>query len=280
MSLAPLYPPEAPPEKALFFASDLHAGAPSAAESAPRERHFVRWLEKHAPEAAAFYLLGDLWDFWFEYQHAVPKGHVRLLGALAAVADAGIPVFFQRGNHDLWLTPYLTEEIGLRLLADPYVARWEGKTFFLSHGHKIGPLPWIDRLTYRIMESPFWTRLYRWIHPDMGLWLGRRLSGRSRIAHAPMDDIDLGPKEYFRRFVLAESRKERALDWYIFGHRHLALVEKIGKSQVVLLGDWIRRFSYLRIDREGWSLRHFSPSLACLPMVEGTWQAMEPVALP
>ncbi|GIV23842.1 MAG: hypothetical protein KatS3mg025_1501 [Bacteroidia bacterium] len=95
-----------------------------------------------------------------------------------------------------------------------------------------------------------------------------------------MDDIDLGPKEYFRQFVLAENRTERASDWYIFGHRHLALVEKIGKSQVVLLGDWIRRFSYLRIDREGWSLRHFSSSLACLPMVEGTWQVEEPVALP
>lgn len=252
-SLPALYPPTASPNKALFFASDLHAGAPSRAASAPRERRFIQWIETHADQAAAFYLLGDLWDFWFEYRHAVPKGHVRLLGTLAALTDAGIPVFFQTGNHDLWLTGYLTEEIGLQRLPDPFVAIWQGRRFFLSHGHRLGPLPWLDRFTYGIMENPFLGRLYRWLHPDIGLWLGRFLSGRSRTVHAPLDTVDLGEKEYLRQFVRSHETHPLA-DWYIFGHRHLALVEKIGAAYLVLLGDWIQQYSYLRMDSEEWGL--------------------------
>lgn len=254
--LFPLYPAGEVEGRAVFFASDLHAGAPSRAESISRERHFVRWLETHASEAAAFYLLGDLWDFWFEYKHAVPKGHVRLLAALTEVVEAGIPIFFQVGNHDLWVTGYLTEEIGLRLLPDPYIAEWQGQTFFLSHGHKIGPIRWIDRILYAGMENRWLQALYRWLHPDMGLPLGRLLSGRSRVAHLPMDDIDLGEKEYTRIFV--RSAQERSpMDWYIFGHRHLAFVERIGRSYLVLLGDWIRRYTYFRFQMGRWGLYTF-----------------------
>lgn len=256
---------------AIFFASDLHAGAPDRVSSASRERHFIRWLEANAAEAAAFYLLGDLFDFWFEYRHAVPKGHVRLLGALAALTDAGIPVFFQVGNHDLWLTGYLTEEIGLRRLPDPFLAKWKGQVFFLSHGHKLGPIRWIDRLLYAGMENPLLQRLYRWIHPDIGLWLGRFFSGRSRSAHCEMDEIDLGDKEYLRTFVREEQTKTPA-DWYIFGHRHLALCETIGKSRLILLGDWIQRYTYLRLTGESWGMYSFSADQRDVPLIEGALQ--------
>ncbi|MCX7606779.1 MAG: UDP-2,3-diacylglucosamine diphosphatase [Bacteroidia bacterium] len=270
-TLPPLYPTEAPLHKTLFFASDLHAGAPSRSASAPRERHFIRWMETMAPEAAAFYLLGDLWDFWFEYRRAVPKGHVRLLGVLATVTDAGIPVFFQPGNHDLWLTGYLTEEVGLRRLPDPYLAMGQGFRFFLSHGHRLGPLPWTDRLAYWIMGNRFLHQLYRGIHPDIGLWLGQKLSGRSRSAHAPLDDVDLGEREYFRQFIRGALAQGAAADWYILAHRHLALVEQIGQSQVVLLGDWIRRFTYFRLEEAGWSLESFSSSGESCILYHGSW---------
>lgn len=253
--IPPLYPPCSPLGKALFFASDLHAGVPSPAESRAREKHFITWLETHAPEAAAFFLLGDLWDFWFEYKRAVPKGHVRLLGALAALTDAGIPVFFLPGNHDQWLTSYLQEEVGLEILPDPWIAEWKGQTFFLSHGHRLGPLPWSDRLANAIMSQPFLQTLYRWIHPDLGLCIGRYLSHRSRNAHSPLDDTDLGDKEYLRQFVRTHKP---AVDWYIFAHRHLPLFEPIGQSYLIVLGDWIRRYTYLRIDREGIGLWQFS----------------------
>ncbi|MDW8134790.1 MAG: UDP-2,3-diacylglucosamine diphosphatase [Bacteroidia bacterium] len=236
----------------------MHAGAPSRQASSRRERLFIKWLEQRAPEAAAFYLLGDLWDFWFEYRRAVPKGHVRLLGALAALTDSGITVFFQRGNHDRWLTSYLSEEIGLRILPDPFEATWQEKVFFLSHGHHLGPLSWKDRVSYALMESSFLTFLYRWIHPDIGLYLGRFFSGRSREIHAPLDGVDLGEKELFRRFVQQAYKDNKAVDWYILGHRHLALVERIHRSQVVLLGDWIQHYTYLRLDSKGWILARFS----------------------
>lgn len=268
--LPSLSPSEPLGGKVIFFASDLHAGAPNRIASAPREKHFVRWLETHAPEAAAFYLLGDLFDFWFEYHHAVPKGHVRLLGALATLTDAGIPIFFQVGNHDLWLTDYLMEEIGLRRLPDPFLAEWKGQVFFLSHGHKLGPIRWIDRFLYAGMENPLLQTLYRWLHPDIGLWLGRFFSGRSRSAHCKMDEIDLGDKEYLRTFVREEQRKNPA-DWYIFGHRHLALSETIGKSRLILLGDWIQRYTYLRLSEESWGVYSFSIEGREVALVEGSF---------
>lgn len=252
-----LFPYPSAPAKAIFIASDLHAGAPSPTESLVREKRFVRWLEACAPQAAAFYLLGDLWDFWFEYRRAVPRGYVRLLGALAALTDGGLPVFFQPGNHDLWLTGYLTEEIGLQRLPDPLWAEWQGQTFFLSHGHRWGPLPWWDRLTYGLMESRFLGQLYRLLHPDVGLWLGRFFSGRSRQVHAPLDEIDLGPREYLRQFVQKAQQEPAPADWYIFGHRHLALVEAIGASRLVLLGDWIQRYTFFRVDKDGWGLYRY-----------------------
>ncbi|RMF47511.1 MAG: UDP-2,3-diacylglucosamine diphosphatase [Bacteroidetes bacterium] len=269
-TFAPLFPVGSDPHKAVFIASDLHAGAPSRAESLMREKHFVRWLEFCAPQAAAFYLLGDLWDFWFEYRRAVPRGYVRLLGALAALTDAGIPVFFQAGNHDLWLMGYLTEEVGLQRLADPFEAEWQGQTFFLSHGHRWGPMPWWDRLMYALLENPFLGGLYRLLHPDLGLWLGRFFSGRSRRAHAPLDDIDLGPREYLRQFVQQAQNEPAPAQWYVFGHRHLALVEAIGRSHLVLLGDWIRRYTFFRVDRDGWGLYRYHENQA-EPLYVGYW---------
>lgn len=267
--MAPLYPPDCPADKYLFFASDLHAGAPDRSESAIRERRFIQWLESYAPDAAAFYLLGDLFDFWFEYRHAVPKGHVRLLAALADLTDAGIPVFFQTGNHDLWLTGYLTEEIGIQRLPDPFVSTWQGQTFFLSHGHRLGPIRWIDRLLYAGMENRFLIMLYRWLHPDIGLWLGRFFSGRSRNAHSPMDDIDLGEREYLRTFVRNQQSGKPA-DWYIFGHRHLLLMETIGRSRMILLGDWIRRYSFMRLSARSWELLRFSPEKGAEVIANGS----------
>ncbi|MEN3041283.1 MAG: UDP-2,3-diacylglucosamine diphosphatase [Bacteroidia bacterium] len=273
--MKPLYPSSAPQGKQIFFASDLHAGAPSRAESRPREKHFIRWLERCAPDAGAFYLIGDLWDFWFEYQEVVPKGYVRLLGALAAIIDAGIPIFFQSGNHDLWLTGYLTEEIGMQQLDDPYLAEWQGYSFFISHGHKIGPIRWIDRFLYMLMENLWLQRLYRCLHPDIGLRLGRFFSGRSRVAHSPMDDVDLGEKEYTRQFVHAQQRY-RPTDWYIFGHRHLALSEVIGRSRLILLGDWIRRYTFLCLREDSWGLYAFQSDQTLIPLAVGDTLAPVP----
>lgn len=254
-----LYPPQAPPHRKLVFVSDLHLGIPDPASSRQREKHFCDWLTYIAPEAAAIYLLGDIWDFWFEYRLAVPKGSVRLLGTLAALADGGLPLYFMPGNHDQWLTGYLAEEIGLHILIDPYLAEHAGQRFFLSHGHRLGPLPWLDRLANAMMGSPFLQSLYRHLfHPDLGLRLGRFLSGRSRQAHHPLDEVDLGPREMLHQFVQQAVNTHTAFDWYLFAHRHLPLVRQVGPAHYVILGDWIRRYTYFEISGNVWALKTFS----------------------
>lgn len=252
---ARLYPDTQPPGKKLFFVSDLHLGVPSPAESRVRERHFLRWLEGIAPEAAALYLLGDVWDFWFEYRHCVPKGSVRLLGLLAELCDSGLPIYFMPGNHDQWLTGYLQEEIGLTLLPDPYLATYQGQRFFISHGHRLGPLPWLDRVANWVMGNPLLQNLYRFLlHPDIGLRLGRLLSARSRKAHHPLDYMDLGEREYLYQYVRDAVAKGIAQDWYIFAHRHLPVVRQVGGARYVVLGEWLDRCTYLEITGEIWSL--------------------------
>ena len=252
---APLYPETQPPDKKLFFVSDLHLGVPSAEESREREKHFLRWLEGVVPEAAAIYLLGDVWDFWFEYRSCVPKGSVRLLGFLAEVCDAGLPVYFMPGNHDQWLTGYLRAEIGISLLPDPYCSVYHGQRFFISHGHRLGPLPWTDKLANWIMGNPFLQNLYRLLlHPDIGLRLGRFLSARSRKAHHPLDYTDLGEREYLYQYVKSAVSQGIALDWYLFAHRHLPMVRQVGTARYVVLGEWIERYTYLEIAGEDWSL--------------------------
>ncbi len=258
---APLYPDTQPPDRKLFFASDLHLGVPSAIESRAREKHFLRWLESVAPQAAALYLLGDIWDFWFEYRRCVPKGSVRLLGFLAELCDSGLPVYFMPGNHDQWLTGYLSEEIGLHILPDPYLALYQGQRFCLSHGHRLGPLPRADRLANWIMGNPFLQNLYRFLlHPDVGLRLGRFLSARSRKAHHPLDYTDLGEREYLYQYVRAAVTTGGAQDWYIFAHRHLPGVRQIGHARYVVLGEWIERYTYLEIAGENWSLCQYKTS--------------------
>jgi len=264
-----LYPSDGSPGKVLFFTSDLHLGIPTASQSRERERHFIHWLETVAPRAAALYLLGDIWDFWFEYKHCVPKGTVRLLGALARLCDEGLPIYFMPGNHDQWLMGYLEEEVGLRRLADPYQARYMGWRFFISHGQNIGPLPWYDRLANWIMGQPILQRLYRAIHPDWGLRLGRYLSGRSRQVHHPLDDTDLGEKEYFYQFIKAESAKGARADWYLFAHRHFPKFQRVGAIRYLVLGDWIRRYTYLEIEGDQWALRRFEGPQACPSLIEG-----------
>jgi len=257
-SYPPLYPEDRPPGKKLFLVSDLHLGVPSAEESRVREKHFISWLREVAPTAAAIYLLGDVWDFWFEYRRCVPKGSVRLLGVLAELSDAGLPIYFMRGNHDQWLMGYLQEEVGLRLLPDPYLVTYKDLRFFLSHGHRLGPLPLLDKVANWMMGNPLLQTLYRYLfHPDVGLWLGRFLSGRSRKAHHPLDYTDLGEREYFYQYVQRAVQNGTACDWYIFAHRHLPTVRQIAHTRYVVLGEWMERYTYLEIAGESWALRQY-----------------------
>ena len=167
--------------KKIFFASDFHLGADAKLSSRDRERQLVRWLDKIAPEAAAIYLVGDLFEFWFEYNSVIPKGYTRFLGKLAALRDQNIPIYAFTGNHDLWMRGYFEEELGIPVYKSPIQIEINGKRFFIGHGDGLGP----DDIGYKIMKKIFiWPPnqwFYKWVHPDWGVLLARFFSKKLEL---------------------------------------------------------------------------------------------------
>lgn len=245
-------------EGRIYFASDLHLGAPDEASSFERERRFIRWLDWIKEDAEALYLLGDIFDMWFEYKHVVPKGHVRLLGRLAEMADEGIPIHYFTGNHDMWIFDYLPKEIGMTLHRDPIERELKGKRFLLGHGDGLGP----GDKGYKFMKRVFRSRIaqwfYKWIHPDPGLSLAHFFSGTSRQAS---EEGYLGDENEWLVQYCKESLQEKHYDYFIFGHRHLALDISLDKSEdpprYINLGDWIEWNSYACFDGERLDLKRF-----------------------
>lgn len=241
-----------------YFAGDVHLGAPSYEASLPRMQRFTQWLEEIRPQAREVYLMGDIFDFWFAYKRAVPKGYLRLYATLLRLTDSGIKVHWLLGNHDLWADDYWEKELGIHIHRQGIEMCWEGKTFFIHHGHTLGPLSAGERLSLFLMQNRFLRYLYRWIHPDIGLHLGTRVSARSRRAHHQMDSVDLGEREYLHQYVLQQIRNHAPYQGYIFGHRHLAKLVNYGAAWMALTGDWITQYTYLQLDEGGVSLWHYA----------------------
>ncbi|MGQ9864546.1 MAG: UDP-2,3-diacylglucosamine diphosphatase [Bacteroidia bacterium] len=242
----------------LYFAGDVHLGAPSYEASLPRMQRFIQWLEEISPHAKEVYLMGDIFDFWFAYRYAVPKGYLRLFAALLGLTDRGVKVHWLLGNHDLWADEYWEKELGIHVHRQGIERSWQGKTFFIHHGHTLGPLGAGERLSLFLMQNRFLRYLYRWIHPDIGLFLGARVSARSRRAHHPMDVIDLGEREYLHQYVMQQIQKGAFYQGYIFGHRHLAKLVDYGPAWMALTGDWISKYTYLELDGDGLCLWHYA----------------------
>jgi UDP-2,3-diacylglucosamine hydrolase len=244
--------------KRIYFASDLHLGVPDERSSLEREKRFVRWLDHIRDDLEALYLLGDVFDMWFEYGQVIPKGHVRLLGRLAELADSGVPIHYFTGNHDMWVYDYLPNEIGMTLHRDPIRTDLKGKRFLLGHGDGLGP----GDKGYKAMKRVFRSRaaqwLYRWIHPDAGLSLAHFFSGTSRRAG---EEEFLGEEEeWLVQYCKAVLEKEE-IDYFIFGHRHLALDIPLNNGKAppryINLGEWLTLNSYAVFDGERLELKRF-----------------------
>lgn len=232
-----------------YFASDFHLGLEASLSSKEREKKIVRWLESIKDEAKAIYLVGDVFDYWFEYGTVIPKGHTRLLGKLAELRDLEIPIFFFTGNHDMWMFRYLDEELEIPIYRQPIKKEIDGKTFFIGHGDGLGPG---DR-GYKMIKSIFSNRFCQWlfarIHPNLGIRLMRYVSSKSRYTHAE-DNIFLGPeKEWLAQFCETTIKKED-IDFFVFGHRHLPIEHQLsnGHSVYFNLGDWLQYFTYLEVE--------------------------------
>jgi len=225
-----------PVGKKVFFISDIHLGVPDYKSSLDRERRLCAFLRAIAPEAGIIFILGDLFDFWFEYKRSAPAGFTRILGTLADLTDNGIEIHFFRGNHDLWAGDYLGRETGMIL--HKYPEKWviNGKVFVIGHGDGLGPGDRGYKLLKRIFLFKPFIALFRFLHPDLGISLARFWSGKSRGATA--QELYLGDeKEWLLCFCRDYLSKHHA-DYFVFGHRHLRLDIPVGSARYLNLGEW------------------------------------------
>jgi UDP-2,3-diacylglucosamine hydrolase len=233
----------------LYFASDFHLGIPDSKSSLVRERKLVNWLEQASKDASEIFLMGDVFDFWFEYKFVIPKGYVRLLGKIAEITDAGIPVHLFRGNHDIWAFDYLQDEVNVQLHRRPVLREFDGKKVYLAHGDGLGPGDTGYKFLKKVFEFKPNQFLFRWLHPDLGSRMGLYFSRKSRLANfakeGKSDNNSIHHEERLIQFAESEANKNPDIDYFIFGHRHIPIKEKVGKNaEVIILGDWLTHFSY------------------------------------
>ena len=246
-------------QKKIYFASDFHFGIPDRKASLERENLFTSWLEEARKDASEIYLMGDLFDFWFEYKTVVPRGYVRLLGKLAEITDSGIKVHLFRGNHDMWAFDYLNSEIQIEIHRDPEIKEFNGKTFYLAHGDGLGPGDHGYKFIKKVFQNRFNQWLFGCIHPDIGMWVGLYWSRKSRFASLIKEEKNEHDK------VLIESRlsihsktileSNPKVDFFVYGHYHFPSDIPLNeKSRQITLGDWINHFTYGVFDGENFQL--------------------------
>ena len=257
------------PNKKIYFASDQHFGAPTPEASFPREQKFVSWLDEIKKDAECIFLLGDLFDFWFEYRHAVPKGYVRLLGALAELADQGVEIHLFRGNHDLWYGSYLADELGLIVHSERVLyTELHGLRVCVGHGDGLGPGDTGYKWLRRFFTFPLFVGIFRWVHPDAGIGLAGWLSRGSRARTGHLDAEYHGHESEALWQWARAAQTQRPVDLYLFGHRHLPLQLPVGESATYFnLGEWVSQNTYLEISESEVKLLEFhsSPSPSAIP---------------
>ena len=231
--------------KKIYFASDQHLGAPTPKASLPREKKFVAWLDTIKEDAGTIFLLGDLFDFWFEYKTVVPKGFVRVLGKLAELKDAGIDIYFFVGNHDLWMRNYFQKELNIPVFHKPQEFDINGKIFLIGHGDGLGPSDHGYKRMKKVFTFPFFKWLFRWLHPDIGVRLGHYFSVKNKLISGDEDARFLGEENEWLAQYCRRKLTEKHYDFFVFGHRHLPLeIELNNNSTYINLGDWIQHFTY------------------------------------
>lgn len=248
-------------KKNIYFASDFHLGAPGFEKSLEREKLICSWLDEIKADANEVYLIGDVFDFWFEHKYTVPKGFTRLLGKLAQLNDEGIKIVFFTGNHDMWMKDYLKNEIGAEVYYEPITKEYNGKTFFIGHGDGLGP----GDKKYKFLKLFFSSKVCQWLfarlHPNFSFWLANFFSRKSRAATGNTDEKFLGNENEWLYIFCKDYLKQNKADYFIFGHRHLPLELTVeGKAKYINLGDWLKYNSYAVFDGEKVDLKYYKKS--------------------
>jgi UDP-2,3-diacylglucosamine hydrolase len=244
--------------KKIYFASDFHLGVPTHEISIAREKRIVKWLDEIKNDAEEIYLMGDLFDFWFEYQYTVPKGFVRLLGKIAELSDSGIPITLFTGNHDMWMFDYLPKELGVTIHRGPITRTYNGKKFYLGHGDGLGPGDMGYKFIKRIFSNSLCQWLFERLHPNFAMRMANYWSRKSRISNAPKDEHFKGEDGEWLVSYSKDVLKKEHFDYFIFGHRHLPLDIKLNEnSRYVNLGEWVNYNSYGVFDGTDLELKYY-----------------------
>ncbi len=252
---------ELPKGKKVYFASDFHLGIPNPESSLAREKRLVKWLDEIKNDAAIIYLVGDLFDTWFEYKNVIPRGYSRFLGKLAELTDAGLRIEAFTGNHDLWMLDYFGRELNIMVHHQPLTIELNGKRFFIAHGDGLGPGDHGYKVLKKVLRNKLSQWLYRRVHPDTGVgfagWLSRL--GPKHSIEMPAKKF-LGPeKEMLVQFCL-ETLNHEHFDYFVFGHRHIAIEYPLPQSSLyVNLGDWLQFDSYGEFDGTDLKLKYYKP---------------------
>ncbi|MDJ1481442.1 UDP-2,3-diacylglucosamine diphosphatase [Cytophagaceae bacterium YF14B1] len=263
MSTTDSYPTQTltlPEGKKIYFASDFHLGVPNAVSSRNREAKIVRWLESIQDSAHAIFMVGDIFDFWFEYKYVVPKGFLRLQGKLAELTDGGTPVFFFTGNHDMWMFNYFREELGIPVLREPTTFIVNNKKLLVGHGDGLGPGDYKYKFLKKIFANPLCQWLFARIHPNLGMGIANAWSQSSRAASTKKgEEKFMGDDEWIWSYC-KEVEQQQHHDFYIFGHRHLPLdnLPVAENATYTNLGEWIHHCTYASFDGKKISLEVFT----------------------
>jgi len=243
--------------KSIYFSSDNHLGAPNYSDSLIREKLFISWLDKIKTDAQVIFLLGDLFDFWFEYYKSVPKGFTRVLGKLAELSDSGIKIYFFVGNHDYWTRDYFQKEIGMEVLKKPTEFKINNKLFFIGHGDGLGPGDFKYKFLKRIFRNPLFIFLFRINYPWFGIPLGNFFSRKNKILSG--NNIKFKSKENEILYHFCKKKLNiKHYDFFVFGHRHLPLKIELGNNSYYFnTGDWINHYSFLHFKDDSLQLKYF-----------------------
>ncbi len=250
-----------PEGKKIYFASDNHLGAPTRELSMGREKKFVSWLDEIKNDAAVIFLLGDLFDFWFEYRTVVPKGFTRTLGKLAELSDAGITLYYFVGNHDLWMNGYFEEELGIEVFHKPQEFQINNKVFLIGHGDGLGPGDKGFKRMKKVFTNPFAQWFFRWIHPDWGVRIAQYFSVKNKLISGKEDMQFLGEDREWLVQYAKRKLLDKHYDYFVFGHRHLPLNISLAENSVYInLGDWITYYTYANFNGNTLELGTYSPA--------------------
>ena len=244
--------------KNIYFLSDFHLGAPNAAESLLREKKIIRFLDEIKLQAATIFIVGDLFDFWFEYKKVVPKGYVRILGKIAELTDAGVDVHFFVGNHDMWMKDYFEKELNTKVYFEPQEFTFYNKKFLIGHGDGLGPGDKGYKFIKKIFRNRFSQFIFGALPPSIGIGMADYFSRKSRAKTGKTDEVFLGEEKEWLVIYCKNVLLQKQYDYFIFGHRHLPLdISLTETSRYINLGDWIKYFSYAVFDGDNLLLKYY-----------------------